>query len=139
DAGINGSGQKIVVVGQTQIDVSDIQQFRTYFNLPASDPQIILVPGAPDPGISSSDLPEADLDIEWAGAVARNAGIVYVYSNDVTNAVQYAIDQNLAPVLTMSYGFCEAQASTSDAQMLRSWAKQANAQGMTWFAASEIG
>jgi uncharacterized protein (TIGR03437 family) len=136
DAGINGTGQKIVVVGQTQIDVADIQQFRTYFNLPASDPQVILVPGTRDPGISTDDLAEADLDIQWAGAVARNAAIVYVYSNDVTDAVQYAIDQNLAPVLTMSYGFCEAQASTSDAQTLRSWAKQANAQGMTWFAAS---
>ena len=136
DAGISGAGQKLVVVGQTQINLSDIQQFRSNFGLPASDPQVILVPNLKDPGIVSDDLPEADLDLEWAGAVARNASLIYVYSNDVTDALQYAIDQNLAPVISMSYGFCEGQAAQSDAQTLQSWARQANAQGMTWFAAS---
>lgn len=136
DAGIDGSGQKIAVAGQTQINVSDIQQFRSTFNLPANDPQVVLVPGSRDPGISKNDLPEANLDLEWSGAVARKASIVYVYARDVMQAVQYAIDQNLAPVLSISYGSCEAETPTSDALTLRSWARQANAQGMTWFAAS---
>lgn len=136
DAGLGGAGQKIVVVGQTRIDVADIQQFRTAYGLPPSDPQIVLVPNLRDPGTSKTDLPEADLDIQWAGAVARDATIVYVYSFNVTDAVQYAIDQNLAPVLSMSYGFCEAQSSASEAQVYRSWARQANAQGMTWVTAS---
>ncbi len=135
-AGIDGSGQKLVVVGQTQIDPSDIQQFRGYFSLPANDPQVILVPNLRDPGVSSDDLVEADLDLEWTGAVARNARIIYVYSFDVMDAVQYAIDQNLAPVLSMSYGLCEAETSFSDALTLQSWARQGNAQGMTWFSAS---
>ena len=102
----------MVVVGQTQINLSDIQQFRTYFNLPANDPQVMLVPNTRDPGIRRGDLEEADLDLEWAGAIARNATILYVYSQDVMDAVQYAIDQNLAPVLSMSYGQCETQTSS---------------------------
>src|SRR5207253_1869653 len=43
---------------------------------------------------------------------------------------------NLAPVLSMSYGLCEAQTSRADAAALQSSARQANAQGITWFAAS---
>jgi subtilase family serine protease len=135
-AGVDGSGQKIVIVGQTRIDMADIRAFRTNFQLPANDPEVILVPNTRDPGIVSDDLGEADLDIELAGAVARNANILYVYSRDVTDAAQYAIDQNLAPVMSMSYGSCESLTPRSDAVMLQSWARQANAQGMTWFAAS---
>lgn len=131
-AGIAGDGQKIAVVGQTQVNVADIQQFRSRFGLPASDPRMIVVPNFRDPGISSDDLPEADLDIEWAGAMAPNAQIVYVYSYDITDAVQYAIDQNYAPILSMSYGSCEALTATSDVLTLRAMARQANAEGMTW-------
>src|SRR5439155_16159327 len=98
--------------------------------------KVILVPDSKDPGIIKDDMVEADLDIELSGAVARNATILYVYSDDVTNSAQYAIDQNLAPVLSMSYGLCEAQTSRADAAALQSSARQANAQGITWFAAS---
>ncbi|HTS51206.1 MAG TPA: S53 family peptidase, partial [Bryobacteraceae bacterium] len=136
NAGINGGGQKLVVAGQTQINISDIEQFRTQFNLPANDPQVMLVPNTRDPGISSDDLPEADLDLELSGAVARNASITFLYSDDVMNAVQYAIDQNLAPVLSLSYGSCETETPTSDAITFQSWAQQGNAEGITWVAAS---
>jgi len=44
--------------------------------------------------------------------------------------------ENLAPVLSMSYGECEASSSQSDAQTMQTWAKQGNAQGITWVAAS---
>jgi uncharacterized protein (TIGR03437 family) len=93
---------------------------------------LILVPNTKDPGISTSDLPEADLDLEWSGATAPHATLVYVYSYDVTDAVQYVIDQNLAPVLSVSYGLCEPLSLRSDMLTLQSWARQANAQGMTW-------
>src|SRR5262249_35179766 len=109
DAGFDGAGQKIVVAGQTRVDLEDIRQFRSNFGLPASDPQLILVPNLRDPGLVQDDLAEADLDIEWAGAMARGAAILYVYSDNVLDAVQYAIDQNLAPVISVSYGLCEAQ------------------------------
>ncbi len=135
-AGINGSGQKLVVAGQTQINLSDIELFRTQFNLPANDPQVMLVPNTQDPGISKDDLPEADLDLELSGAAAPNASVMFVYSNDVMNAVQYAIDQNLAPVISISYGSCEPETPTSDALAFQSWARQGNAQGITWVSAS---
>ena len=136
NAGFDGSGQKIVVAGQTEIDLTDLQTFRTKFNLPGADPQITLVPGSRNPGTVSGDLGEADLDLEWSSAVARNAMVLYVYAFDVMTAVQYAIDQNMAPVLSLSYGLCELETLTSDLATMQGWAQQANAQGMTWFAAS---
>ena len=136
NAGTTGAGQKIAVAGQTQIRLADIEQFRSFFNLPANDPQVVLVPGATDPGVVSGDLSEADLDVEMAGAVAQNATVIYVYSSDVMASAQYAIDQNLAPVLSISYGDCEAAYASADVANLQKMAQRANAQGMTWFAAS---
>ncbi len=135
-AGINGSGQSLVIAGQTQINLSDIQHFRTSYGLPAKDPQTLLVPNAQDPGISKGDLDEADLDLEWSGAVAPDATIIFVYSSDVMQSVQWAIDQDLAPVISQSYGSCEPETPRSDALFFRNLARQANAQGITWFAAS---
>jgi uncharacterized protein (TIGR03437 family) len=134
-AGIDGTGQKLVIAGQVSINLSDIRQFRSNYGLPANDPQIVLAPPAPDPRTSAADLPEADLDLEWSGAVARNATIIYVYSSDVMDAVQYAIDQNLAPVISSSYGLCEVETG-SELSTFQAWAQQANSQGITWFASS---
>ena len=122
-AGIDGTGQTIAVVGQTNINLADIRNFRQRFNLPPNDPKIMLF--GPDPGTSTGDEPEADLDLEWAGAVARNARIVYVNSSDVVSSVFYAIDNNIAPVISMSYGGCESE----NAPDLRTFAQQANAAG----------
>lgn len=95
-----------------------------------------LVPNTRDPGTRTSDEQHSDLDLEWASVVAPRARLQFVYSYDVIDAVQYAVDENLAPILAMSYGECEVSPSTSDAQTIRTWARQANAQGITWVAAS---
>ncbi len=130
-AGFNGTGQSIAVAGQTAINLSDIRTFRSDFKLPPADPQLMLVGKSPG-NVGGGFLEEADLDIEWSGAVAPNATIIYVYSNDVYTSAQYAIDQNVAPVLTFSYGDCEPSAPSA----MRYIAQQANAQGITWMVAS---
>lgn len=130
NAGFDGAGQKLVIAGQTDVNLADLRAFRAQFNLAARDPQMVLV-GA-DPGANEDDQVEANLDLEWSGAVARSATIVYVYSQNVFESIQYAIDQNLAPVMSMSYGGCESQALPS----FRTLAQQANAQGITWMNSS---
>ncbi|MGD1069360.1 MAG: Ig-like domain repeat protein [Bryobacteraceae bacterium] len=130
NAGFSGAGQKLVIAGQTDINLSDISTFRSAFHLPANPPQVILA--GPDPGVSQGDQVEADLDLEWSGAVARNATIIFVNSRNVFESVQYAIDQNLAPVISMSYGECELGGSAS----ARAMAQQANAEGITWMNSS---
>ncbi len=136
DAGFNGSGVKIAVVGQSDIQLSDLQAFRTAAGLPANDPTTIVT--GTDPGIQSSsgDESESDLDLEWAGGIATNATIVFVTSSDVDNSVTYAIDNNVAPVMSVTYGLCESQLGQADINTENSEYEQANAQGMTVVAAA---
>lgn len=135
-SGMNGSGQKIVIVGQSDIDTSHLSTFRSKFGLSETNLKTVLVPGSSDPGTSSADAQESDLDLEWSSAVARKSDLIFVYASDVLDAVQYAIDENLAPVLSMSYGGCEPLMGSSEAKTMQSWGKQGNAQGITWVASS---
>ena len=130
-AGIDGSGQHLAIVGQSAIDPADLQSFRTHFGLPAQNLQMLLVPAQRDPGQNSA-LGEGDLDLQWSGAIARNATIHYVYAPNAYTALQYVVDQNLAPVVSASYNLsCEARALSVTASY-RSVAQQAAAQGITW-------
>ena len=134
NAGVNGTGMSIAVIGQTQIKTSDITAFRTKTGLPAANLTQMQVPHS-NPGISSGDEPEADLDIEWSGAVAPNAQIIYVYSTDVITSASYAIDNAVAKVMTMSYGGCEPS-DLVDLPSYQALAQQANAEGITWLNAA---
>ena len=138
---INGSGQKIAIVGQSEIYKSDITRFRSHFGLSATTPTLVPVPynsTYPDggnPGYVGGDELESDLDVEWSGAVAPNATIVFVYSGDVWTSVEYAVDQDVAPVLSMSYGSCE-EYDLVDLDWERGYAQEASAEGITFLAAA---
>jgi hypothetical protein len=158
---VDGTGQKLAVVGQTDIYLADIADFRSNFGLNAitgcstdangivtatacntTNFQYLLVPGVADLGAPSTcgDLPEADLDIEWSGATARNAQIIFVNApatfnsqcNEITNSggtnvsLAYAIDNAVAPVISVSYGLCEAEAESMETEL-----QQGNTEGIT--------
>ena len=134
--GLNGVGQTIAVVGQTAISLTDIDAFRAASGLTKYDPTRVLVPNTGTSATSTKDLGEADLDLEWSGGVAKSAAIIYVYvGNDpnksVFDALQYAIINKLAPVISISYGNCEAVLPGGFVLTMRQWAQQANAQGQT--------
>jgi len=151
-AGWTGSGQRIAIVGQTALgpaqSAADVDAFRAASNLPATLLQQVVVPGSGASTLCPDDILEAHLDVQWAGAVARNATIVYVYTGvrsgrtcqntdmNVWDALQHAIANNLAPVVSTSYGACEAANGLAFAQTVRGWVQQANAQGQTLVAAS---
>ena len=134
---IDGTGQSLVIVGQSEIHTSDINSFRTASNLPAINLKLIPVPRSTNPGyqVQSNDMAESDLDIEWAGAVARNATIIFVYSPDVFTSLSYAVDADLAKVISMSYGDCEYY-DLVDQPTFQAMAQQANAEGITWIASA---
>src|SRR6266702_2783005 len=97
------------------------------------------VGGDPGPALSCTnchptvgDLAESSLDVEWSGAMAPSASILFVNGPDVfNNAMTGAVTQNLAPIITSSYGACEAGWGTTDLNTLNTIFKQANAQGQT--------
>ena len=136
-AGTNGSGQSIAIVGQSALygSGSDVTHFWTMFGLTSAKLSLRLVNSRQNPGVVQGDVDEASLDTEWAGAVARNATIVFVYSTDVGTSAQYAVDNDVAPVLSMSYGECEMY-DLVDMPSYRQLVQQANAEGITWLAAA---
>ncbi|MGA8538155.1 MAG: protease pro-enzyme activation domain-containing protein, partial [Terriglobales bacterium] len=134
-AGIDGTGQTIAIVGETNINIQDIRDFRSMFGLPAKDPQIMVE--GPDPGIlQDGEETEAVADVSWSGAVAKNATIDFVVSEstETTSGIDlsaiYIIDQNLAPVMSESYGFCEAGLGGYNGFYYYLW-EQAAAQGIS--------
>ena len=128
-AGIDGTGQRLAILGTSDFPQAFMDSFRSMFGLPPSQIEMHLV--GPDPGVTSSES-EAALDLEWSGAIARKATIVYVYATNFNDAAQAAIDQNLATVMSQSFGTCEPSAVMGN----RAMAQQANAQGITWMASS---
>jgi hypothetical protein len=137
-ANIDGAGQSIAIVGQTDIQQSDVDAFRTAAGLTASTATVVLVPGSPDPGfqVNSGDYDEALLDIEWTGGIAKKASVIYVNAENVFDSLIYAINSNQAPVISMSYGACEAQWSNADVNTVITATQLANAQGITVVAAA---
>jgi len=72
-AGFDGTGQKIAVVGESDVPLADIRSFRARMGLAANDPKIVFY-GGTDPGFNGAQI-EGDLDLEWAGAIAPKATI----------------------------------------------------------------
>jgi subtilase family serine protease len=147
-AGIDGSGQTIAVVGQSAVNTTDIDHFRSAAGLAAKDPTLLLVPGSGTSTHCAGDEGESDLDLEWTGGVAKNASITFVYVGLGTgttcanrtfgafDALQYSVDQNVAAFIGNSYGLCENTNSAigitqADALTIQGWAQQANTQGQT--------
>ncbi len=146
-AGINGTGQKIAIVGRTNPSFlsSDWTTFRSMMGLSANPPKIIV--NGPDPGdIDTPEDPnedlEADLDVEWSGAVAPNASIFFVTSKStestdgVTLSAQYIVDNNQAPVMSTSFGACEQDMGASENTFYNNLYLQAVLQGITSFVSS---
>ncbi|HLZ42538.1 MAG TPA: Ig-like domain repeat protein [Candidatus Sulfotelmatobacter sp.] len=134
--GINGTGQTIAIVGRTNINPNDATTFWQLFGLtvPANKLQVTL--NGPDPGIVGDEA-EADIDIQWSGAVAPQATINFVASasTETTDGVDlsavYIVENNLAPVVSESYGECELGLGTAGNQFEAALWGQAAAQGMT--------
>jgi len=130
--GIDGSGVTVAVLGQTPVGLTDYRAYRQLFGLAVNDYQTAEFPGSGSGTGNSDDQLEATLDLEAIGAIARGAKIFYIWGSTVEVAAIYAIDNQLAQIVSLSYAGCET-GGDSFYQML---ALQASAEGMTWIAAA---
>ncbi len=136
NAGFDGTGQTIAIVGRTDIVLGDVQFFRSNFLLPAKDP--VFIHNGNDPGdVHGTEEGEADLDVEWSGAVAKNATIDFVISKSthtsdgVDLSAQYIVNNNLAPVMSTSFGLCEQSLGATRNTFWNNLWTQAATQGIT--------
>ncbi len=169
NAGIDGTGQKMAIIGQTDVYLADLNDFRSGFGLTpisgcttsasgiitscttsnTSNFQYVVVGTDLGKPSTCGDLVEADLDLEWSAATAPGAQIIYVNSpatfnsnctailtaNSVVAAYYHAIDNDLAPVISMSYGApCEFDDNTLPADEIE--LTKGNAFGITFMNSS---
>jgi hypothetical protein len=148
-----GAGQSIAIVAQSNINLQDVADFRSMFGLPAypstctglpNQCSLTVILNGPDPGTGVvngdfGDEGESDLDVEWAGAVAPAATINFVVTQfgqtDATFGIDgsalYIVDNNISPILSESYGSCEAGLGTGGNAFYNSLWQQAAAEGIT--------
>ncbi len=131
---LDGTGVKIAIVADSNINPQDVTDFRNLFGLPANPPNVIL--NGPDPGLGGSEG-EADLDVQVSGMVAPNATIDLVVSEDTLTAAGidlsavYIVDNNSADVMSESFGECEAGLGAASNTFFNAIWEQAAAQGIT--------
>jgi subtilase family serine protease len=134
-AGYTGSGQSIAVIGQSKVYLTDIEAFQNAAGLTVKDPTLVLVPGSGSAAISTGDESESDLDLEYSGGIAKGATIYLVYVGSSTNysvwdSMAYAVDTNIAPIISLSYGACETEMG-GDYSALESTLRQGAVQGQS--------
>lgn len=138
-SGVDGRGTTIVIPGGSEIIRANVDAFRNMFGLSPIDLSVVVE--GPDPG-TAGDVLEGYLDVEWAGAVAPGARIVFIVSATPLPAANpdlaalAAVDRNLGDVLSYSYGWCEADSTPEYLAYYRNLWAQAAAQGISVVVAS---
>ena len=132
---LTGTGVTIGIAGDSNVDLSNVANYRKLFGLPALTPTVTI--DGSDPGTGSGDEVEALLDLEVASGVAPGANLTLYTAQDTTFqsglilAIQRALDDNAINILNVSFGGCEAyQGTAGNQQILNLW-QQAAAQGIS--------
>ncbi len=139
---VDGTGETIAVVGDSDINPADFVNFRASFGLPlgsqtATGTQYLnIIYNGTKPAVQSDEF-HADGDTQWASAAAKGAVIDYVASQttEATSgqmlSVGYIVDNNLAPILVDSYSTCELTLGAAGNAFYASMWQQAAAQGIS--------
>lgn len=140
-AGFTGKGQTIAVVGQTSVSLTDIENFQSAAGLSVKDPTLVLVPSTGNVLESPGDESESNLDLEYSGGMAPGATILFVYVGDdlnstVFDSIIYAVENDIAPIISDSYGLCEPALAPGEYSALNGILQQGAAQGQSIIVAS---
>jgi subtilase family serine protease len=139
--GVGISGSSLAVVGQSYVDISAssaVWQFLA-FSESVTPVSAVLVPGSGVEAVSPGDAGESEIDLEYASGIGGNAVLVYVGDNqnyDVFDALAFAITEDIASVVSISYGVCESLMSATELEQGNAMFEQAAAQGQTLVAAA---
>ena len=150
NSGFDGTGIKIGIIGQSAVQTQQLTYFQQKTGQTVKLPTMVLVPNTGVSNRVTGDEGESELDLEYASGNAPGASVQFIYTgctnttsttilsattncnNDgVFAALIYAVTNNLAPILSLSYGGCEEENATYANSTLEPALKQANAQGQT--------
>ena len=139
-AGVNGAGQTIGIINESNIDLSLVQAYQNLFGIAGTLPQVVI--DGDDPGELAGVDVEAYLDVEMSGAVAPGATVnLYIASGSYLQdplelSALRAVDDNQASVLSVSFGNCEVFLGNAGNQFWSELWEEAAAQGQTVFVSS---
>jgi subtilase family serine protease len=165
NSGIDGTGQTIAIAGTSSIRTADVKTFRTAFGLPTTNTAntpilqsgnskaLTVCTASTSSGSSCTidDQIENALDVEWSGAVAKNAQIVLVASypasssdDNLYDSEKYIVENvgtSSSPVygvhvMNVSYGECELANGTAENVLYYNLWSQAATEGLAVFVAS---
>ena len=138
-----GTGVTIAIVQDSNINPADVLRL-PHDVRPSRQPasmssSTVPTPASRVPTPLTDDEIEADLDVQWAGAVAPGAQIDLVVSQDSESigmfgtdiSAIYIVDNNIAPILSESFGACEASIGSGFEPFYIDLWQQASAQGIT--------
>ena len=143
-AGINGAGQTIVLIEDTNVHATaDVSTFRSTFGLGTATFTQVHPSSCTNPGAVAGNDGEATLDVEWAAAAAPGATLELASCADTATTFGGLIAmQNLInaasppPIMSVSYGECEAQnGATANAAYVSTY-QQAASEGVSVFVSS---
>lgn len=103
EKGINGAGQTIAVLGNSNFLLSDIDAFKTCNNL-SNKLTIKSVGNKPFESKIDGGSGEWMLDIQTAMSLAPGADIIFYKANDIYGALKAVGDDNEADIITSSFG-----------------------------------
>jgi len=109
--GNDGTGKTIVILDAFDDPYlqSDFDFFNNWYGLPTQTIAQYYPGGQPNTPYDVGWSEEMQLDVDWSHAVAPGANIVMVHGmsnsdQDLVDALNYAIDNNLGDVVSMSFG-----------------------------------
>jgi hypothetical protein len=151
----DGTGETIAIAGTSEIDKTDLDNFRSAFGLPALGSGQFATklgnginPGqcgaSPTQYCTESDQVENSLDVEWSGAVAKGANIVLVVSGEnssgsidtVYDSAQFVVNNVTAHILNVSYGLCELGEGANGNKAYNALWQTASSEGIAVFVAA---
>lgn len=139
--GIQGAGQRIAVIGRSRVATTDISAFETNTGIAANLPRVVIPPSGTDPGVTGDgNQDEATLDVGRTIGTAPGAQTDLVISSisngGISLAAQYNVQTLLDPVMTISFGACEANASAQGVAFWDALFSQGAAEGISTFVSS---
>ena len=134
----DGAGVNIGIVGDSNVSLADITNYRLAFlgetSATANIPTVVI--DGNDPGLNGDEI-EGLLDNEIAGGLAPKAKIIFYTSSNTDlqsglfDAIFRAIDDNSVSILNISFGECEANLGTAGNAVILEANEQAAAQGIS--------
>jgi subtilase family serine protease len=141
--GYDGTGKTIVIIDAFDDPylVGDLNTFDTYYGLPGANLTQVYPGGQANTPYDAGWAGEMQLDVDWAHAIAPGANIVLVHGKsnsdeDLVAAANYAVDNHLGDVISMSFGESDQCLGTTLQSAWHQAFVNATKKGITLFASS---